>query len=59
MIHAVTICLIVLQFTAPAPRVRPVPMIVPLATWVVETGTPNDVMNDSTAPPDIAAEKPW
>ncbi len=58
MIQAVTMGRTVPHWTAEDPRVAPTPMIAPVIAWVVETGTPNAVMNDRTTPPDVSAQNP-
>jgi hypothetical protein len=45
MTHAVTIRRTVPHWTAEDPRVAPTPIMAPVIAWVVETGTPNAVMN--------------
>lgn len=57
--HAATISRTTPHLTADEyPRVAPAPMIAPVIACVVETGTPRDVITESTKPPAIEAEKP-
>jgi hypothetical protein len=59
MTQAVTMRRTVPHWTAEDPRVAPTPIIEPVIAWVVETGTPNAVMNDRTTPPLVSAQNPW
>ena len=58
MTQAVTIRRTVSHWMAEAPRVAPTPKMAPVIAWVVETGTPNAVMNERTTPPDVSAQNP-
>lgn len=58
MTHAVTIRRTIPHWTAEDPREAPTPMIAPVIAWVVETGTPNAVINERTTPPEVSAQNP-